>query len=207
MKSSKEKTMLKLSFWQKFKAFFAKNDQILKEKKQLLDMTKRIIQQNLNIANILKKLLELEKLKYILLSEEQLNVFQYIPKPLAYMTNFRQRISLGTQIKNNLKISFWEDIFMNKSIFQGDNESNKAWETYKMLSDKETKTDIDVKLLKCFGFSGNVKQRLGILEENIVKKQKGFVLRRIWRKIRGIVPRFYCFLNKKLENLPKLSKA
>ena len=205
MKGSKEKTVLKLSFWQKLKSFFAKNDRILKEKKQLLGITKRKIQETLNIGNILKKLLELEKLKYILLSEEQLNVFQYIPKPLAYLPNFRQRISVGTQLKNNTKISVWEDIFMNTSILHSnDNEPNKAWETYQMLSDKERKTDIDKKLLKCFGFRGNVQKRLAILAKNISVMQKYTIFRRLWRKIRGIVQKVFLFFKYKIKEFVQI---
>ncbi|EAR99917.1 transmembrane protein, putative (macronuclear) [Tetrahymena thermophila SB210] len=54
----------------------------IKVKKNKIDFCNQIISEQFDGVYILKKLLELEKLKAILLSEEQLKLFEYIPKPV-----------------------------------------------------------------------------------------------------------------------------
>ncbi|KAM3137768.1 hypothetical protein pb186bvf_010188 [Paramecium bursaria] len=51
------------------------------QEKQLIDYASNKILSKLDVAFILKKLFELEKMKQLLFNEEQLKLFQYLPKP------------------------------------------------------------------------------------------------------------------------------
>jgi hypothetical protein len=45
------------------------------------------IEENLDIRYLVKKLMEVEKLKHIFLNEDQLKLFDLIPKPKIYLEN------------------------------------------------------------------------------------------------------------------------
>ena len=186
-----QKTGIKFGFFQYIISLFNKKNPVLAEKRELLNRTKRILQENLNISNILKKLLELEKLKYILLSGDQLNLFQYIPKPLVQLPN--NTVPSDNSFNNSnrhMKSSVWEDVFMKRAL-TGD-DPPRAWEAYQELQSKEHKSKIDARLLKCFGFSGGVKKRMGIIggESPVNLKKKRQVFKEIWRKIRRFLAKF-----------------
>lgn len=61
-----------------------------------LDYANNKVKEKLDIAYILKKLYELEKLKFILLNEDQLSLFNYLPKPIIpyemFNKDFEQKI-------------------------------------------------------------------------------------------------------------------
>ena len=61
----------------------ANKKSLLYRKRQLFERTKSVILENLDLANIIHKLLEIEKLKFLILDPEQLRLFQFIPKPKA----------------------------------------------------------------------------------------------------------------------------
>lgn len=55
------------------------------EKRQQISYSWRKIKERLNAVHILQKLVELEKLKILLLDENQLKLFDYLPKPLIQL--------------------------------------------------------------------------------------------------------------------------
>lgn len=185
-----QKTTIKFGFFQYIVSLFNKKNPVLAEKRELLNRTKRVIQENLNISNILKKLLELEKLKYILLTGDQLNLFQYIPKPLVQLPNVTPPSDNSfTNSNRQMKSSVWEDVFMRRALIGDD--PPRAWQAYQELHNKENKSQIDNRLLKCFGFSGAVKKRMGIIGDSPVNlKKKREVFKVLWRKMRRFLTKF-----------------
>lgn len=62
--------------------YFYPKAKIIEMKKPLLDYSIQKVLQNLDILFILNKLIEIDKLKYILFDEDQLKLFEFIPKPV-----------------------------------------------------------------------------------------------------------------------------
>jgi hypothetical protein len=48
------------------------------------------VKQELDITNIVLRLFELEKLKYILLDDDQLKLFHFIPRPTIYCHQIKE---------------------------------------------------------------------------------------------------------------------
>lgn len=76
-----KETPLKFSMTENFKSFCIKNPE-LEAKKQQQQVGVSSIFSKLDIKYVLKKFSELDKLKMLLLNEDQYNLFEYLPKPL-----------------------------------------------------------------------------------------------------------------------------
>lgn len=61
---------------------FCMNLGIKKSYQQQIKYSMEKIFNKLDVVNILNKMQEIDKLKYVLLNKEQLELFNYIPKPL-----------------------------------------------------------------------------------------------------------------------------
>lgn len=46
----------------------------------------------LDIFYIISKLIEIEKLKHVLLNENQIKLFEFIPKPTIYLSDFEDEL-------------------------------------------------------------------------------------------------------------------
>ncbi|KAL4510583.1 hypothetical protein ABPG72_004737 [Tetrahymena utriculariae] len=62
-------------------SFVTRIFQIFRNKKQAVDYGFKQIDSNLDIEYIIKKFVEINKLKRITLNDDQLDLFNYIPKP------------------------------------------------------------------------------------------------------------------------------
>ncbi|EAR99693.1 transmembrane protein, putative (macronuclear) [Tetrahymena thermophila SB210] len=60
---------------------------------QMIDYSIQYLQQYLDIRNIMKKLQDIEKLKYLLLDENQIKLFESISKPTLYLEDFKNQIN------------------------------------------------------------------------------------------------------------------
>ncbi|KAL4463971.1 hypothetical protein ABPG74_005908 [Tetrahymena malaccensis] len=106
-------------------------------KKQIIDHGFKEIDNNLDIMQIIKKILEIDKLKRIVLNDDQLALFNYIPKPqITYKVDQKQRI-----------------VFEKKSFFSNEEELNnyekfkKAKQSFKNIVEKLKPTKIDQRIL------------------------------------------------------------
>ena len=83
-------------------AIFNKNKtEYLREKQKLLRMSNKEINDQLDIITILKKLQEIDKLKSILLTKQQINLFNLLSKPLISLENNPGNINYSQNIDNN----------------------------------------------------------------------------------------------------------
>ncbi|KAL4478068.1 hypothetical protein ABPG72_013507 [Tetrahymena utriculariae] len=91
---------------------------LIKRKKNKIDFCNQIISEQLDGVYILKKLLEPEKLKAILLSEEQLKLFEYIPSPTMINQYQITPHSNCKRVKNNVQILMTQQMLMVQKIQQ-----------------------------------------------------------------------------------------
>jgi hypothetical protein len=97
------------------------------KKLKYLDKGLEKLESSLDIANLLQRLLEVEKLKHFLLNENQIKLFEYIPKPMLQLQNDNP-----TQFKRI-------DYFLNETEFT--QKMKNALASYKLL--KESRDIMD----------------------------------------------------------------
>ena len=107
------------------------------------EMKKYIINQ-IDIKNIIKKLNELEKIKYIILDNDQLNILENLDNPPSYYIHF---------LKN--KDSIWN---RNREIDEESDVYIEKW--YKLLKSKimnATATDLEKNIFRLYEFIYDIK--------------------------------------------------
>ncbi|EAS03845.2 small GTP-binding domain protein (macronuclear) [Tetrahymena thermophila SB210] len=112
-----------------------------KKKKDIINYSFEMLYQNLDILQILKRLIEVEKLKRLFLNEEQLKLFDYLPKPTINSGLFdRKKTDKG--IQNQYEISLlYQD---NRTELQ---RAKDAYDSYKKILNKSESTELDEKLI------------------------------------------------------------
>ncbi|EAR82622.1 zinc knuckle protein, putative (macronuclear) [Tetrahymena thermophila SB210] len=76
------KNILRLSPFEYISYFITQFSKNMKQKKILIEQGVKKVQNRLDIQNILNKLQEIEKLKLILLNEDQIKLFEILPRPV-----------------------------------------------------------------------------------------------------------------------------
>ena len=71
-------------------------------KKLLFEESKQILNHNLSLSQILNKIVELEKLKFLLLDPNQLILFDYIPKPIISESKADGNVKIISPRNSNL---------------------------------------------------------------------------------------------------------
>lgn len=162
---------LKLTVWSIIKGFFKKNEKVEFEKKQR-DSAMNAIFDHLDISYLLKKILEIEKIKILLLNENQYHLFELMPKPLV-------RKNGTIQIDSNQKKPKANDIERSTNIFANKNYESQAkmiQEAYNHINNKNEKNELDERLLKLIDedLKNNFKEALEInfskFKPNIAEK-------------------------------------
>ena len=126
---------LKLSFWDSFKSYFIKNGKLESEIRQQNSAVKQIFE-HLDISFLLKKILEVEKLKILLLDENQYLSFELLPKPMV-------RKNGTIQINSNIikhRTQNPSDIITNKNYIM---KANMIRHAYDNIHVKENKNELD----------------------------------------------------------------
>jgi len=139
-----ESTKIDISIWEFFASYVKKSKQT-KEKFEVLDKGMKNVKERMDILNIMKKFRELDKLKALLLEEDQLILFNAMPK--AQIRPGDSEITTNELMK---KRSFSQRI-LKKSTFiemKGNQELTKA--AYENLRVKAKKSKIDTRLLEFY---------------------------------------------------------
>ncbi|KAL4479799.1 hypothetical protein ABPG73_018020 [Tetrahymena malaccensis] len=76
----KETNSMQLNIWEYIKYFFWPFGQI-KKKKQIIDYSIQKLYYHIDLIYLVKKLIEIEKLKQLLMDNNQIKLFEYLPKP------------------------------------------------------------------------------------------------------------------------------
>ena len=111
------------------------------KKEEMISQAEKTFKNDMDIVNIITKLHDLEKLKILLLNEDQLSLFNYLSKPVI---NFEK----GDQLSNNIALNsshFKMSRLMNSSKFTNDIE-----ETYKRVCTYQEVDKINQRLIELF---------------------------------------------------------
>ncbi|KAL4441413.1 hypothetical protein ABPG74_013708 [Tetrahymena malaccensis] len=137
----KQTKSMKISSWEYFKSFIFPSSEY-KKKRQIIKYSVDKLYHNLDIFNILKKLVEVEKLKRLLLDQDQQKLFDYLPKPT---------IQSNLAIKKDINES-WDQKSKEVDLLYQDNRSdlqkaNDAFQAYQKIVKKSNCTKLDQKLI------------------------------------------------------------
>lgn len=137
---------IQFTFWDYIKSYFWKSDSLNKKLKVLKEGKKRI-DERLDIFNVLRKLREVDKLKVLLLENEQLVLFDSLPKPHLKL---KQNKSPVKSLKG--RASFASN-YLRESRFIAERYKNElialSYESLKSKN-KPERTGIDEKLVDIY---------------------------------------------------------
>ncbi|EWS74766.1 transmembrane protein, putative (macronuclear) [Tetrahymena thermophila SB210] len=113
----------------------------LRKKKQVIDYSIEKLYQNLDIFSILKRLIEVEKLKRLLLDQNQIKLLDYLPKPTIHLDLALNKDLNHSNQKNQEINLLYQD---NRSELQ---KAKDAFEAYKNILSKDNFSELDEKLI------------------------------------------------------------
>jgi len=136
---------LQISFFEYLYSFLRVNDKELVAKRKIFDQSKGLLNQSLSLSEILSKISELDKLKFLLFDSDQLLLFECIPKPIIGADYL-----LKKPLDRRKNLCFSEVRKLNESFFQRKNnfKTQEIETAYQKLRDKRIKTEVDAKMLK-----------------------------------------------------------
>ncbi|EAR85843.1 small GTP-binding domain protein (macronuclear) [Tetrahymena thermophila SB210] len=128
---------LKFNVFSYMLSFATKAFKSFRNKKKIIDYAFKEIDNNLDIEYIIKKFVEIDKLKRILLNDDQLTLFNLIPKPqILYKVDQKQ----GVVIEKN-------SLLNNKENLSNFEQFKKAKQSFKNIYGKQKQTKIDLSIL------------------------------------------------------------
>lgn len=132
---------IKFTFWDYIKSYFWKSDS-LNKKLAILKEGKKRIDERLDIFNVLKKLREVDKLKVLMLENEQLVLFDSLPKPHLKVKQSKPSLRARQSFAHT---------YLRESKFIMERSKNELIAlSYESLKNKDDKTGIDEKLVDIF---------------------------------------------------------
>ena len=148
--TKRETTQVNISYFRYFMNCFGNSTSQVSKK--LLNKGLDQIDAVLDISYIMKKLVEIDLLKVLLLTEEQNNLFEFIPKPQVVLKepNIQQ-----DDAKNDLHMTF-SNFFAKKNP---DNKQKIREDSLQMIMSKNLRSTVDQKLLDMMSGSLQKKKR------------------------------------------------
>ena len=116
--------------------------------KKLLDQSLTHIDEIMDISYIMKKLVEIDILKLLLLTEEQNNLFNCLPKP---------ELSVGSRMKD-IPANIANASKLTYSLIKKPTDTSKVKGSFDSLMTKDIKTPVDKKLINILNSSFNKKR-------------------------------------------------
>ncbi|EAS06475.1 transmembrane protein, putative (macronuclear) [Tetrahymena thermophila SB210] len=143
---------IQYKFFDYLKHFFCSKRKALKSKKILLDYSIKKLNQNLDILHILNKMIEIDKLKYLIFDEDQMKLFEFIPKPKIGLNDIEiDGQKEFTSSQNTNIISKNKQRNSHNYYFQADKTSEEkakdAQLSFLKIYQKKNKSKIDEKLI------------------------------------------------------------
>jgi len=145
-----ESSKIDISVWEYLMSFI-KNTKRTNEKFEVLDIGMRNVKERMDILNIMKKFRELDKLKTLLLEEDQLVLFNAIPKA-EIRSDEGGTLPKSLILKNELMSSHTisERILRKSTFIELDEDQKQIRKSYERLQMKLKKSKIDSRLLELF---------------------------------------------------------
>ncbi|EAR87345.1 transmembrane protein, putative (macronuclear) [Tetrahymena thermophila SB210] len=170
----KATSSMTLNTFEYLKFFLWPFGQKIQQKKKVIDYSINQLYQNLDVLYVIKKLMEVDKLKNILLNPDQLKLFEYIPKP-----TIRSNYGFCKKAKD-IQFEIDDHYQDNRTELQ---KVQQAYQSYQNIANKQNLSALDVKilqlldqkLLQLFGFSQNQRdsliQNIQLIPQNIEVSQ------------------------------------
>ncbi|EAR93758.2 small GTP-binding domain protein (macronuclear) [Tetrahymena thermophila SB210] len=137
----KKTNKINVSTWEYFKSLILPT-QKYKKKKQIIKYSVDKLYHNLDIFNILKKLVDVEKLKRLLLDQDQLRLFDCLPKPTIQPDLALKKQSSQIWDQKNKEIDFmYQD---ERSEMQ---KLSDAFQSYVNITQKQNQGGLDKKII------------------------------------------------------------
>ncbi|KAL4492102.1 hypothetical protein ABPG73_003050 [Tetrahymena malaccensis] len=158
-----ERGTMEMSFLEYLKLRFWPFNKEIQKKKKIIDFSVDKLYYHIDLLYIIKKLLEVDKLKKLLMDDDQIKLFEYLPKPTIY-----EQDVIKSQNQDSLKQQ-------DKDIYSQDirSESQKlqdAFESYIKISKREQPSSLDLKILQ--NIDTNLVKIFNIAEENMQQKEQ-----------------------------------
>lgn len=127
-----------MSIWE-YVYWFTMRPQSLQKKKEIHDDGIKKVNERLDIANLMKKLREIDKLRSLLLDKDQLVLFNNLPKP-----------EIGQKSMNYVGRGSAMHEFLQDPRFIGEGAKKQIINSFHNIKSKKDKTEIDKKLIEIF---------------------------------------------------------
>ncbi|EAR83220.2 ATPase, histidine kinase-, DNA gyrase B, putative (macronuclear) [Tetrahymena thermophila SB210] len=170
----------------------------ISRKKKQIEYSQKILDKHLDVMYLITKLLEIDKLKMLLLSEDQIKLFNYLPKPTIRESEVfkqeqkcqkvggkdnqenqpQQDIDQANQNKKYLQIEKFNLLYMDdRTEIQ---KAADAYSAFNSLKKHQQRTEIDTKLLMmldpkildCFLDENEIKQYHNTLNTQLSESQQ-----------------------------------
>ncbi|KAL4454666.1 hypothetical protein ABPG74_021871 [Tetrahymena malaccensis] len=104
------KTIIKLTLSEYVRYFFSSNSKKLGQKKEFIQKGFTKVSSHLDIQNILNKLQEVEKLKQVVLNEDQMKIFELLPRPVLKSESSDENPNQSNQFYDKFNTTYEEKI-------------------------------------------------------------------------------------------------
>lgn len=147
---------LHFNIFQYIFSIFTKKDSSVMKKRKFFNESKRILNNSLSLSQILNKIVEIEKLKFLLFDPTQLALFDYIPKPV--ISENKDGVMDIIDGPNNQSsaifrkfaaIKQWNETFFENSLSP---RKKNLYSSFKKLMHKKNKSEIDERIIKLTNF-------------------------------------------------------
>ncbi|EAS04697.3 small GTP-binding domain protein (macronuclear) [Tetrahymena thermophila SB210] len=132
---------MKLSVWEYIKSIFFPFGN-LRQKKKVIEYSINKLYNHLDILQILKRLIEVEKLKRLLLDKDQIKLFDYLPKPTIHLDMIQEQNENQRKSERSEIDLLYQD---NRTPLQ---KVKEAQEAYKNILQKYQQTQLDEKIIQ-----------------------------------------------------------
>ena len=138
-----------------------------KTAKKLLNKGLNQIDEVLDITFIMRKLIEIDLLKILFLNEDQINLFNYLPKPI---------ISINSEINkknDNVNENYVDNLHekFSKNLHHSRTKKEKlAADSMQMIMSKNLKSNVDQKLLNLLNFTKEHRKNSTIINKSPIFK-------------------------------------
>lgn len=149
--SVQKESKITIKIWEYFKLKLKKFLKFqLHPQENLFYIAEKIFQRELDVINILKRLQDVEKLKMILLNENQLSLFELLAKPMIYLEGHEKK----KEFEEKKMLSRLDSTIVDNKLMARKKEEEKIKNikkilySYKKTIRSENLTEIDQRLLK-----------------------------------------------------------
>ncbi|EAR97898.2 zinc knuckle protein (macronuclear) [Tetrahymena thermophila SB210] len=129
------KAIIKLTIIEYIKYFSSSNSKQLKQKKEFIQNGFKKVSNHLDIENILNKLQELEKLKQVVLNEDQLKLFELLPRPVLRSDSSESQSNQGNSFYDKINKTYEEKV-------------DDAFQSLANILNKPKKSQRDIQLIQ-----------------------------------------------------------